>query len=174
MIQQYFDKDKSFMDIALNQATKASKVGDFPVGAALVSNGELIAQARNHKDTRVDRISHAEMMLLIEHSSNIKKLKNTDHSNLELHTTFEPCLMCLGTAVIHRIDRIIIACKDPRGDMSKINPQALGSWYENNWPKMDYGLNQSESLTLVKSYFKDKTDNESRRALALLENLHEQ
>jgi tRNA(adenine34) deaminase len=171
VVQQFSQLDKQFMRIAINEAEKALATNNYPVGAVLVVDGKLIAQEHNHKETRYDRISHAETLLFINHSSDLKRYKNEERARIELFTTFEPCLMCLGVAVIHRVDRIVVACNDPRGDITQIDPKKIGDWYQKNWPKIEYGLLQEDSYNILFNYFKNKTDDESREITKLFDSL---
>ena len=156
------------MRAALRQASVAKKAGNYPIGAVLVVNGRIIAKEHNKKENKADRISHAEMLLFLRHSKNIFKWNKHGKAKIELFTTFEPCLMCLGASVVHRIHRIVVACKDPRGDISTIKPEKIGVWYKRNWPAIEYGLFSRESLNLMLDFFKKRMDLESREAFDLL------
>jgi len=164
----FSDRDKRLMQIALEEAKLAADSGNYPVGAILVVNDEVIARERNRKENKADRISHAEMLLFLRHSEDILRWEKIEKRRIELFTTFEPCLMCLGTSVVHRVHRIVVACRDPRGDISTINPNAIGPWYERNWPKIDYGLCRSESWELMSAFFAARNDAEGREAAELI------
>lgn len=147
------------MDIAIREAEEALNSNNYPIGAVLVVNGEMIGKEQNRKDTRKDRISHAETLLYIGHSQFLKKAKS-EGEKIELYTTFEPCLMCLGMAVIHRTNRIVVACPDPRGDTTQIDPERIGQWYKRNWPVVDYGLRFDLEYSLFMKFLETKNDPE--------------
>jgi tRNA(adenine34) deaminase len=171
-ISRHFSKtDKVFMDIALDEACIAAGVGNHPIGAVLVANGEVVGRAHNQKERRKDRISHAEMLLFIKSSKRLFRLKTLKNASLELFTTFEPCLMCLGVAVMHRVDRIVVACRDPRGNMSNMEPNRLGEWYRLNWPRLEYGLRFPESHRLLLDFFQTRGDEEGMKACKLIKQL---
>ncbi len=159
------------MHLALGEAEVALRTNNYPVGAVLVADGKLIGKEHNHKEVRLDRISHAETLLFIEHSSALKRMKNEEHAVIELFTTFEPCLMCLGVAVIHNVDRIVVACNDPRGDISQIEPRKIGDWYQKHWPTIEYGLLKEESHDILFNYFKKRGDAESKEVAELFERM---
>lgn len=169
-MNKFSELDNKFMKLAINEARLALESGNYPVGAVLVVDGEVIGKEQNRKETRKDRISHAETLLFIQHSKKLKTAKNNG-AKIELYTTFEPCLMCLGTAVIHRSDRIVVACRDPRGDMRAINYEAIGEWYEKNKPSMEYGLLFDEAKSLFQQYLQQNPDKEIAEARELFNTL---
>ena len=76
--------------------------------------------------------------------------------DISLYTTLEPCLMCLGIAVLHRVNRIIIACPDPHGGATNLNPNMLGSFYKMIWPRIDIGLMKEPAIDLLIKFLKTK------------------
>jgi tRNA(adenine34) deaminase len=94
--------DERFMRIALDEARQ----GDFPFGAVIVRNGEILARGRNLGRTTGDPTAHGEMMA-IRHCV-------ADHGREAFHgstiyTTGEPCPMCMGAILWSRIDRLVFA-----------------------------------------------------------------
>lgn len=125
----FSDDDVRFMNLALEEAKKSVASGNYPVGAVLVADGKVIAKAHNKLKSQSDWASHAESVLLREHSSKIKSLKKEFDSSLTLYSTLEPCLMCLGTIVLHRLSRVIFSCPDPHGGVMHLDPALLKDWY---------------------------------------------
>jgi len=143
------------MGLALEQAKLALDAGDFPVGAALVQDGELLGVGRNSlfTDNRID--AHAEHNVLTELSSHLRSSnRGKSDFTLTLYTTLEPCLMCLGTAILHRVTRIVIACADPTGGTININRDDLGSFYQRVWSNFEIGLEREASYDLIVSFLK--------------------
>lgn len=161
-------RDVEIMEVALQEALLAAQFGNYPVGAVLVVNGEIRDRAHNCKESRIDRISHAEMLLFVRNSVQLLRWENEEKAKIELFTTFEPCLMCLGASVIHRISRVVVACKDPRGNISSIRPESLGPWYERHWPRMEYGVGFMKSWNLLCEFFRGSSDAECREAYPLM------
>ncbi|MBQ8535901.1 MAG: nucleoside deaminase, partial [Clostridia bacterium] len=58
--------DKQFMALALEEAQKAYELGEVPVGAVVVRNGQVIARAHNLRETEKDPLAHAEMLAIRE------------------------------------------------------------------------------------------------------------
>lgn len=151
MSELLFDEaDQHFMSLALLEAQAALAGGDFPVGAVLAVNGELWGKDRNSLFTDVQATSHAEHKLFYAHSQRLRQRRLEKGAGVVcLYTTLEPCLMCLGIAVMHRVDRIIVGCPDPTGGTTNLDPASLGSVYTNWWPKIQVGLYREESCRLV-------------------------
>ncbi|MBN2089115.1 nucleoside deaminase [candidate division KSB1 bacterium] len=144
------------MKIALQEAHQAFEKGDYPVGALLTINGEEIAKTGNQVRSKNVWAAHAESALLIEQSERIRYEVINNKSEICLYTTLEPCLMCLGMSLIHRISRLIISCPDPHGGVIHINPEDLRPWYKDHWPDIKMGLFQNESYSLIVSWLKDR------------------
>ena len=159
------------MQLALEEAKKSFIADNFPCGAVLVVNDEMIGKSDNKKETNKDRVSHAEMLLYIEHSSVLKKARKQGDV-ITMYATLEPCLMCFGSAAMHRVNRIVAACPDPFGNMSKIEGKTLGQFY-NSLPKLEYGLCFKESYDLIKEYLQKANTEESKEHLGLFDGLVE-
>jgi tRNA(adenine34) deaminase len=145
------DLDEVFMKIALEEAEESYKRGYFPVGAVLVSNGKIIGQGNNSNATDKGWSSHAENVLIKRYSADIKELIKSGYS-VDIYTTLEPCLMCLGTIVLNRISRVIYACPDPNGGATKLDPASLSAWYKKKWPVIERGVLKEESYQLLVNY----------------------
>ena len=108
------------MRMALAEAEKAAALGETPIGAVLVIEGEVIAAAHNMRETWQDPTAHAESIVLREASARSADGAFTDAT---VYVTMEPCLMCAGALVLARIGRLVYGCRDPRAG-------ALGSVYD--------------------------------------------
>ncbi|MCK4670257.1 MAG: nucleoside deaminase [Nanoarchaeota archaeon] len=145
--------DKKFMKLALEEARKAYSNGDYPVGAVLVIDGKFVDSGRNALYSNKNWVSHAELRLL-NANANIIREKRKNNSKVELYTTLEPCLMCMGTAVLNRISRIVVACPDPHGGAAHLDPKHLTSFYVRKWPKIDSGLFKEESYQMLVDFMR--------------------
>lgn len=145
------------MSLALSEAEEALKAGDYPVGAVLTINGEYVGKARNSILTESQTTSHAEHTLLRANSTQLRKIvRENQNYEIVLYTTLEPCLMCMGVAVLHRVTRIVIACPDPHGGATKLNPDDLGCFYAEHWPTFKVGLMRGKSFDLIIQFLKTK------------------
>jgi len=147
--------DKNFMGIALNEARNCYSRGDLPVGAVLTLDNNLEGVSGNSSKTDGHWISHAENSLLYKVSW---KIKNNREKYARLYTTWEPCLMCTGAAILSRVNEIIYACQDPFGGLSKTNIENFPPWYRKRWPIFRQGPFKEESYNLLIKYMKENKD----------------
>ncbi len=101
--------DSLFLEAALNQARLAAKADEVPVGAVIVKDGQIIAEAYNTKLASKDVLGHAEINAIRIASSVIGDWRL---SGCTLYTTLEPCPMCFGTILHARIDRVVYGALD--------------------------------------------------------------
>lgn len=153
-----FDEaDKQFMNLALDEARTALEMGDYPVGAALVVDGEVWGTARNAIFSTGLTTAHAEHRLLSQFSKEIKAyLQDKNHQSVCLYTTLEPCLMCLGITVMHLIPRVVIACPDPRATTIGLDTSSIGFLYQKRWPIFEIGLYKEASCNLLIEYLQNE------------------
>ena len=98
------------MAAALNEAAKAPRHGDVPVGAVLVDGaGRLAAADHNRREETQDPTAHAEILVLSEAARRAGSWRLDGHT---LVITLEPCAMCAGAAVQARLDRIVYGAAD--------------------------------------------------------------
>tara|TARA_B100000795_G_C22616939_1_gene367363 strand:+ start:159 stop:608 length:450 start_codon:yes stop_codon:yes gene_type:complete len=105
------NEDNKWMQIAIQEAIKAENEGEVPVGAVLVKNGKLIAQAHNQPILKNDASAHAEIQLMRIAG---QKTKNYRLNNTTIYVTLEPCIMCLGAIMNARIAKIVYGAHDPK------------------------------------------------------------
>lgn len=139
------------MNLALKLAHQAALCNEVPVGAVIVKDDTLIAQAYNMRESAQSPLAHAEL-LAIQIAS--KKLNNWRLLDTTLYVTMEPCLMCAGAILHARIPRIVFGCYDRKFG-------AFGSLYNLH---LDKRLNHrcdvvaevmaEDSQILLKSFFK--------------------
>ncbi|MCW8966662.1 MAG: deaminase [Candidatus Pacearchaeota archaeon] len=168
--------DKKYMNIAIKEAKKSLNKGNYPVGAVLIIEGKLIGKIGNSMSKNEDWISHAENNLIKKCSKIIKKIclptikdKSLKKVKIELFTTLEPCLMCLGTSILNRVSRIVFTCPDPHGGATKIKPKDLPEWYQQKWPKIEGGLEKEQSFELLIKYMKKQPEEYWKKTLKLFE-----
>lgn len=103
--------DEDFMRIALDLAWQAQELGEVPVGAIIVKNGEIIGRGYNRSILAMDPTAHAEVMALRDAAKNSGNYRLSDCT---LFVTLEPCAMCIGALFHARIKRLVYAATDPK------------------------------------------------------------
>lgn len=141
--------DIRYIQIAVNLAKKASKKGDFPVGALIVKNDKVIAKAYNTKERKNNAIHHAEIIAI---NRACKKLKTWHLEECTLYTSLEPCMMCTGAIIQSRIKRIVYSNANQNfgtieNQNNKINKNVEVIKIENK-----------ENLILIQNFFKAKRE----------------
>ena len=103
--------DNDYMQLALANAVQAAQVGEVPVGAVVVLDGQVIATGRNAPIDRHDPTAHAEIVAL---RAAAKALGNYRLPECELFVTLEPCAMCSGAMLHARLKRVVFGAPDPK------------------------------------------------------------
>ena len=95
----------NFMDLALAEAQKAYNLGEVPVGAVIVKDGEVIAKAYNMKETKKISTAHAEILAIEEAS---RAIGDWRLNGCDMYVTLEPCAMCAAAIAHSRISNLYI------------------------------------------------------------------
>ena len=111
MEQSATEEDVMWMRHALTLADKAESIGEVPVGACVVLNGELIGEGFNTPITDNDPSAHAELRAVKEAASTVQNYRLIDAT---LYVTLEPCSMCAGMLVHARVKRVVFGAKDAK------------------------------------------------------------
>ena len=98
-----------FMKAALEQARQALDMGEVPVGAVVVKDGEIIAAAHNLVESSRDASAHAEMLAL---SMAAKAVGDWRLEGCSIYVTLEPCPMCTGAILNSRVSEVVFGAFD--------------------------------------------------------------
>jgi len=141
------------MRIALEHAELAAIVGEVPVGAVVICDGEIIAARHNERETRNDPTAHAEILALRDAAN----ARGTWHlENCALVVTLEPCIMCAGALINSRIGAVIFGAADLKGGATSSLYNVCTDPRLNHNPRVIHGLLQDESALLLKKFFESK------------------
>jgi tRNA(adenine34) deaminase len=156
--------DEYWMWKAVEEAEKAAKIGEVPIGAVIVKNGELISSAYNLREVEQRAVAHAELLAIDKACKALNTWRLTDCT---LYVTLEPCAMCSGAIVLSRIDRVVYGASDPKGGCAGTLMNLLEEERFNHQVEVINGVMQEECGTLLSSFFKElrKRKKEQRKQL---------
>ena len=140
------------MKEALIEARKAYMLGEVPIGAVIVKDGQVIARGHNLTDTSKDPTAHAEMIAI---RAAAKALNGWRLPGCSLYVTVEPCSMCAGAMVWARIENLYIGAMDPKAG-------ACGSVFNiaeedrlNHRIHVERGILEDECSSIMKEFFRE-------------------
>jgi len=145
--------DYDFMRIALEEAQAAYSAGEVPVGAVLVHDGHILAQAHNLPITMNDPSAHAELLALRQAG---QKLGDYRLVGAELYVTLEPCIMCAGAIVQARLTRVIFGARDPKCGAVASLYNILTDERLNHQVEVTEGILQEECGEIMSRFFRQK------------------
>ena len=144
--------DMSYMQKALELAEQGARLGEVPVGALVVKDGQVIASAHNEREILPDATAHAEVLAIRRACA---ALGTNRLSGCTLYVTLEPCPMCAGALVNARVDRVVFGAYDARGG-------ACGSLFRiqkyplYHMPVFESGVMERECSEILTAFFKQK------------------
>jgi tRNA(adenine34) deaminase len=104
-------QDELMMRLALEEAAKAPAIGEIPIGAVIVREGQIFAKAHNYREIWQDPTAHAEIVAIRAAASALGSWRLT---HTTLYVTVEPCAMCMGALILARIPRLVFGTRDPK------------------------------------------------------------
>jgi len=138
------------MGAAIEQARKAERHGDVPIGAAIARDGELLTAAGNERELRGDPTAHAEV-LAIRTAAEI--LGGWRLAGTVLYVTLEPCSMCAGAMVLARVPLVVYGAADPKAGAAGSVLDVLGEPRLNHRPEVVAGVRGEECAALLSEFF---------------------
>lgn len=142
-----------WMGKALKLAQKAAEQGEVPVGAILVKDGKLLAQASNRRETWKTALGHCELIAIQRACA---KLEAWRLLGCTLYVTLEPCVMCAGALVQSRVERVIFGATDPKGGAMKSLFQIGNDPRLNHQIEITGGVMEHECSDVLKQFFKQR------------------
>lgn len=143
-----------FMEKALNEARKALRIGEFPVGCVMVHESRVLVTGRRRHSTaeRHNELDHAEMSALRRLVGLEGKI---DREKVTLFSTLEPCLMCYSALIVNGIRRIVYAFEDVLGGGTGLELKNLSPFYKGMKIEVVPDVLRDKSLALFKEFFSD-------------------
>ncbi|MBR6693473.1 MAG: nucleoside deaminase [Clostridia bacterium] len=142
-----------FMDRAIALAKKAAELGEVPVGAVIVKNGEIIGEGYNLREKFSSPTAHAEIAAI---EAAAKRLSDWRLEGCSLYVTLEPCPMCAGAIINSRIKEVIFGAFDKRaGSCCSDSVVNLFSCGYDHHPEVYGGIREKECTALLADFFKN-------------------
>jgi tRNA(adenine34) deaminase len=139
-----------FMQEALSEAQLALQTADVPVGAVVVVEGKIIGRGRNQREALADPTAHAEVLALRQAAQRLGSWRLTAAT---LYVTLEPCIMCVGAAVLSRIQCLVFGCRDPKAGACGSQFDILGAQRLNHTFPVLAGVCEAEASALLSGFF---------------------
>jgi tRNA(Arg) A34 adenosine deaminase TadA len=141
------------MQRALDAARAAASAGEVPIGAVIVKDGEVIAEAHNAPRGQHDPTAHAEILAIRAAAMALGDERLTD---CELWVTLEPCAMCAGAIAHARIARLYYAASDPKGGAVEHGARVFEQPQCLHRPEVYTGIGEAEAAELLRAFFRER------------------
>lgn len=144
---------RSFMDIALEEARAAEVRGEVPIGAVIVRDGQVLARAGNRTRELNDPTAHAEILAIRQACADAgsERLPGAD-----LHVTLEPCAMCAAAMSFARIRRLYFAAEDEKGGGVIHGARFFSLPTCHHVPEVYEGIGRERAAVMLKDFFSQK------------------
>ncbi|TFE98712.1 tRNA-specific adenosine deaminase [Shinella sumterensis] len=141
------------MEIALAEARAAGKRGEVPVGAVLVMDGAVVAQAGNRTRADNDVTAHAEVAVIREAARTLGQERLT---GADLYVTLEPCTLCAAAISFARIRRLYYGAEDPKGGGVDNGVRFFAQPTCHHAPEVYSGISGVEAAEILKDFFMER------------------
>lgn len=164
-------RDFVYMQQAISQARNAWALGEVPVGAVVVKDGQVIATGFNQPIGTHDPTAHAEIMALRAASA---ILGNYRLPGCELYVTLEPCAMCSGAMMHARLARVIFGAPDPKTGACGSIVNLFEQEKLNHHTEVVGGVLAEECGVLLKEFFAERRRAAQQATISVLPTQSEQ
>jgi tRNA(adenine34) deaminase len=147
--------DEKFMRRALELAMQGEALGEVPVGAVIVRDGEIIGEGFNQPITSNDPSAHAEIIAI---RAAAQQIKNYRLINTTLYVTLEPCTMCVGALVHARIERLVFGTTEPKAGAVQSKSALLDSEFFNHRIEYSGGVCLESCQQQLSQFFKKRRE----------------
>lgn len=145
--------EKTFMDLALEEAELAAARGEVPVGAVLVQDGKVLARDGNRTLELNDPTAHAEVLVIRRACA---QLQSQRLPGCDLYVTLEPCAMCAAALSFARIRRLYYGAGDEKGGAVDHGARFYCQPTCHHAPEIYAGIGERRSAALLKTFFQDR------------------
>lgn len=142
------------MLLALDEAARAARSGDVPVGAVVLSpEGAVLSGGHNEREATGDPTAHAEILALRRAAEELGEWRLT---GCTLVVTLEPCTMCAGAIVQSRVDRVVFGALDEKAGAAGSLWDVIRDRRLNHRPEVIHGVLAKECAGLLTTFFRDR------------------
>ena len=141
------------MQAALRLARTAAVREEVPVGAVIVAEGTVLAEAHNETVHQRDPTAHAELLAI--HRA-LEKAGEDRLPFATLYVTLEPCAQCAGAIVLAKVCRVVYGAQDLRCGMAVSVYYLLRHPRLNHRPEVVGGLMAEDCAELLKRFFESR------------------
>jgi tRNA(adenine34) deaminase len=135
---------------ALAEARRAAGIGEVPIGAVVVREGELVGRGHNRREIDRDPLAHAELLAIREAAS---RLEGWRLEGCTMYVTLEPCAMCAGALVNSRVARLVYGAADPKAGYCGTLGNLVQDPRLNHRLEMTTGVLAGDSAELLREFF---------------------
>lgn len=143
-------EDEVWMMEALAEAGRAAGIGEVPIGAVVVRDGQVIGRGHNRRETDGDPLAHAEILAIRDAAMRTAGWRLT---GCTMYVTLEPCAMCAGALVNSRIERLVYGAPDPKAGYCGTLGDLVRDPRLNHRLEVTAGVLESESAALLRGFF---------------------
>lgn len=143
------------MTYALELAQQGERIGEVPVGAVIVRNGEILGEGFNQPITAADPTAHAEVVALRRAA---QAVNNYRLPGATLYVTLEPCTMCVGALVHARIERLVFGTTEPKAGAVISQSRLLDSAHFNHRVVYEGGINAAACQHQLSDFFQRRRE----------------
>ena len=138
------------MALALDEARAAGARGEVPVGAVILRDGIILAQAGNRTLELKDPTAHAEILAI---RAACEAIGSERLIGCDLYVTLEPCAMCAAATSFARLRRLYYGASDPKGGGVEHGARFFSQATCHHAPEAYGGIRESEAATLLREFF---------------------
>jgi len=150
------------MGLALAEARKAYDIGEIPIGAVLIMDGQVVACGHNMREILHDATAHAEVIVI---RAACQKLERWRLTGATLYVTIEPCPMCAGALVMSRIDRLVYGSADYKAGAVESIFNIVQNDALNHSMIVTSGVRSDECAEIMRDFFRSRR--KSKKMLTL-------
>ena len=147
--------DEKYMRMALEEAWKAGRRGEIPVGAILLKGNQVLARDHNRCIELNDPTAHAEILVLRKGG---ESLGNYRLNETVMYVTAEPCPMCVSAMIHGRIQRLVYGTLEPKFGAVESKFRLLDDHGLNHKVNVDRGVLQKECGEILKAFFRERRE----------------